>query len=189
MSSSQLRLCDHLLEAGLQQPFALLSAQDGQSAAYLCPVCLADECTRRIDEGVTASALDAALSFAHCDHVRKGKHSHCFRCETASTAALSGRWAALSFTDSTLANRLARFIRHLAYRYDRAGLKLIGAESQPEIEANPYDRSTGVKRLGKNATQKRAAGLRWHEEKVRGTITRQSVLRRPVEAVTVVPPR
>lgn len=170
-------MCEHLVETGPgSQPLALL-ALDHDIAGYYCPSCLAAEVELLIDH-LQPAEIGAAIHFNKCDH----STGHCSTCEIASTAALQQTWARVLFTDRPKANRIGRLLRLLAHRYDRAGLRDIGAE---ESAAPPeFEYSSRMLRSESLMGDRARARQRWED----GRVQRKQTLIPPAHTVRVISP-
>jgi hypothetical protein len=177
-------VCEHILADGhTNRPLALL-AFDHDIAAYLCPMCLADEIETLIQHQ-TPEDIGAAISFAHCVHTTErssGAHSHCHVCEVAGTSALSQRWAELTFEKPQTANDLGKLLRLLRHAYDRAGVREIDPAQYSLAPATTVYSPQMLRAESLNGDRARAA-VKWDQ----GRVQRQSTLRPPVQTVSVAP--
>jgi hypothetical protein len=178
---NEVTLCEHLIEGPqLRQPFALLASDDG--AAYLCPTCLVTQVEGRL--AVQApSEINAALSFAHCDHVTDNRGTHCRICEVAGSSALALRHSVLRFSEPATANRMGKLLRYLGNRYNRCAVRAIDPGPETEVAAKPAH----SKRLLKSDTlagDRARAAHKWEE----GRKQRQRTLRPPAQTISVIPP-
>jgi hypothetical protein len=180
---NEVTMCEHLIEGPqLNQPFALLAGDDGD-AAYLCPTCLVTHIQHRI-ETQSPSEINAALSFAHCDHQeqsRGNEKAHCNVCEIAGTSALALRHSVLRFSEPATANRIGKLLRYLGNRYDRCAIRAI--DPGPETKATPSHSTRLLKAESLNGDRARAAH-KWEE----GRKQRQRTLRPPAQTIRVIPP-
>jgi hypothetical protein len=125
-SAANTTMCPHLLESGLQAPFALYHTK--KTARYTCPACTVDAIERRLaPPGQEPNDVAQSVSFQNCQH-SPGERA-CWSCLEAVNAELTLRWSRLFYRDKQSANRLRRVASHWNQFYDPHQLKIKGRET------------------------------------------------------------
>jgi hypothetical protein len=107
------KLCQHLVTDGLEQPHALFA--DTRRTAYLCSRCLIDAVEQHyLQFGGSPASGAASCNFSKCSHAVDNQI--CLSCFDDAVEELNNRWKALLLGNKVRASKLHR-VRTLLNRY------------------------------------------------------------------------
>lgn len=167
-------LCQHIVVANLQTPFALRTTR--RSAVYACPACLTASAERYLAQPkATPSEFAASVTFSKCDHTT----GICSVCLLATIAAAKLRASELYFVDRPASNALSRIAQLWRKAHDPEGYRVQVSKSSPRL--------TAEERQEQRATEKLRT-RRQHIARERGFPSTWALQSKQAERVTVIEP-